>query len=527
MQVFNLCRAATHPLPAGAHLAATLACTAMLAGCSGGSEPPPADPHGHTTGTAAQAAAPPTNRIAVPEAVRRNLGISYVKVESRRVASTLRLPGQFEALPAARRDYRTALTGKVELLVRQYDRVETGTVLFTVDSPDWQKHKLELADAETAVQTTSASLQTAGAVKGSMAVAARLIAQRLLANERHRESQEKALKVAEDREQVLSRVEAAVGGNATELAEERARMAFARAAIAQANEEHSELELQLLKAETESGSALGTTETLLANLAARHAEHEGARLRLQLARDTAASLLDMPVEEILKPVRQGDESVPMWQSILKVPVRASAESVVQTEAMTSGDWVSPGELVLTTIAPERVRFRATAMQGDMGRLGDDQRALIVPPQGGSLNLQDSIPATVRIGLEADHLDRTIEVVLMPEASAPWARAGVSGFAEIVLDDTEEAAPAVPASSVIQDGLNHVVFRRDPADPDQVIRLDADIGVSDGRWIALESGVKPGDEVVLDGVYELMLTGSGSMQPGGHFDPDGTFHTGKH
>ena len=130
-----------------------------------------------------------------------------------------------------------------------------------------------------------------------------------------------------------------------------------------------------------------------------------------------------------------------------------------------------------------------------------------------------LPALVRNHVQAQRCDRTIEVVLIPQTTAPWARAGVSGFAEIVLDDTEDAVPAVPASSVIQDGLKHVVFRRDPADPDQVIRLDADLGVNDGRWVALESGVKPGDEVVLDGVYELMLTGSGSMQQGGHFDPD--------
>jgi hypothetical protein len=36
-------------------------------------------------------------------------------------------------------------------------------------------------------------------------------------------------------------------------------------------------------------------------------------------------------------------------------------------------------------------------------------------------------------------------------------------------------------------------------------------------------VKVGDEVVLNGVYELKLATSSTAQKGGHFHPDGTFH----
>jgi hypothetical protein len=63
----------------------------------------------------------------------------------------------------------------------------------------------------------------------------------------------------------------------------------------------------------------------------------------------------------------------------------------------------------------------------------------------------------------------------------------------------------------------------PADPNKVIRVEGDFGVSDGKWVVVESGVKAGDEVVLAGVYELKLTGGGKQQGKGHFHADGTWH----
>ncbi|MCK4657903.1 MAG: efflux RND transporter periplasmic adaptor subunit, partial [Phycisphaerae bacterium] len=74
----------------------------------------------------------------------------------------------------------------------------------------------------------------------------------------------------------------------------------------------------------------------------------------------------------------------------------------------------------------------------------------------------------------------------------------------------------------------VFFRRDPRDPDQVIRVVADLGATDNRWVEVKSGVRQGDEIVLGGVYPLMLASSttGEMQKGGHFcGADGTFHEG--
>src|SRR4051812_32725092 len=103
----------------------------LVGGCKRGPEGGRAEA-GH--GAAASAAPVPTNRIDIPPAVQQNLGITFAKAEQRRVASTIRVPGRFELMPSARREYRVGLAGRVEILVKHLERVEAGAVLYRLDS---------------------------------------------------------------------------------------------------------------------------------------------------------------------------------------------------------------------------------------------------------------------------------------------------------------------------------------------------------------------------------------------------------
>ena len=149
----------------------------------------------------------------------------------------------------------------------------------------------------------------------------------------------------------------------------------------------------------------------------------------------------------------------------------------------------------------------------------------VPPQSPGMSINDAVQATMTIALEAHPLERTFTLLAAPQEAAPWIRPGISAFLEIVVESTDAPALAIPRSAILQDGLTHVFFRRDPNDPNKAIRVEADMGVSDGRWIVLNSGVMRGDEVVLAGAYELKLAfeQSGTPQAGGHMHADGTFH----
>ena len=126
-----------------------------------------------------------------------------------------------------------------------------------------------------------------------------------------------------------------------------------------------------------------------------------------------------------------------------------------------------------------------------------------------------------LGPQADPQSRTVPIVVSISTLTPWARPGVSTVAEIIVIGGDEEL-AIPLAAVAQDEVKKIIFRRDPDDRDHVIRIDADIGIHDGKWVVVNSGLKEGDEVVLDGIYELVLSGSGQSK-GGHFHADGTWH----
>lgn len=433
----------------------------------------------------------PTNRIDIPPTVRQNLGITFAKVESRDVARTLRVPGRFELTPSARREYRIPASGSVELLVHQYQSVEPGAALYRFESPRWREVQAELTDAEAAIALATARAESVGPLTE--------------AHQGHHAAIERAIELWAARVQVLEDLQAAGGASGDDLAQARAALAGARSDLAETEETHVELAAQEREARAQLHAAT-----------ARHA----------ITLETAATLTGLSAEELL--IQTAGRA--RWQTMGRIEVRAQSAGIVDTIAISSGTFLDQHAPVLTTVQPDQVCFRAHALQSDLGRLATGQSAAAVPPQGGTLGNAERIPGTLIVAPTADPLRRTIELVMTPTSGmplVPWARAGVSGFLEIVVEGTGSPELAIPLACIARDGTQAVIFRRDPSDPDKAHRMEADLGIDDGRWVVIKSGVAEGNEIVLDGVYQLMVATSGSITKGGHFHPDGTFHEGDH
>ncbi len=445
-----------------------------------------------------------TNRIDVPDTVRRNLGITFARVESRPVAQTIRAPGRFELLPRARREYRTMLSGRVELLVSQYDQVEAGEPLYRLSSPEWRELQMKLSEAETVIRQSEAKVAA--------------ISPLLNAHRNHESVLSAWVELWEQRVAQLGEPHASGVVSIDEITAARSTLAEKRAELAEVLEKEAELEAQS---------------------AAAQADHDAAHARFRLLLATASTLIGVSEQDLAAPydldqhlhsgIHTHEELTTRpatgWSQINDIEVRAAASGIVEALDLTNGSWASTGALVMATVEPRRLRFRAMGMQSDLGRLKDGLPARIVPPKGGTIPLQETMSAALSLGLNADPGERTLELIAVPERVADWAKAGVSAHLEIVTAGGQEEL-AIPLSSVIQDGLAKVFFRRDPRNPDKVIRVEADLGVNDGRWVVVQSGVREGDEVVLDGVYQLMIATSGTVQAGGHFHADGTFHAGE-
>lgn len=437
-----------------------LACFSVVVGCSRDSTPA-------TPAAGAQTSEAPTNRIDIPPTVRSNLGITFAKVERRSVEGTIRMPGAFEVQPLARHEYRLSLPGRVSIEVDQYHEVEPGDVLYRFLSPEWPEIQHEIIVGEQDIESAQASIGVAHA----------------------------RIDEAERRLAILrARID--------ELAQAEFRRADLDAEAATVEASLPRLRAELRQYET--------------NLANAHRTREHALHR-------ASAATGIPEARLAEAIDHGGERVPAYRTIDWIPVRATEPGIVESLALTDGSFADAPSLVLSTIDPSKVRFRAMALQADLDRLQRREGARIVPAGAGA-----GVDATVTIGLEAHPEQRTVALLAIPSEPQSWMRPGVSAFLEVVVESTGGPALAIPRSAIVKDGIVHVYFRRDPQDPNKAIRVEADMGATDGRWVAISSGLMPNDEVVLDGAYELKLASeqSGVAQKGGHFHADGSFH-GEH
>ncbi|MFM1872271.1 MAG: hypothetical protein RL398_1693, partial [Planctomycetota bacterium] len=424
-----------------------------------------------------------------PEAVRRNLGITFHTVQRRLVSAQLRVPGRFELLPEGRRDHRMPLDGKVELQVAPLGTVRAGDLLFSIDSPAWRRTQHELAELRASLEVGETRLRSLEPL--------------LAAHEQHERSLNEACKVLADRIDELTRVRAEVGGQAAELAATRVQLAQMRAEVTEAAEKHTEA--MALRAEL---SARGVADR--------------ERFRLLLA--TAQGQLGLTVDDLLA---TGSDGRARWQSLDVVEVRAKGDGIVQTIVAGNGAWLDAGAPVLEIVDPRRLRFVGSALQSDLAKLDAAMQlgwpVAVVAPSDGNADAPPLPPAigALRLGAMGDAEQRTLPIAIDLEDVPAWARHGMAAVAGI---QTAVSKPqlAIPVATLQQSGLQKVFFLRNPKDPDEVLRIEADLGTSDGRWVEVKSGLVEGDEVVLGGGYALMLA-SGPQQKAGHFHADGTFH----
>lgn len=220
-----------------------------------------------------------------------------------------------------------------------------------------------------------------------------------------------------------------------------------------------------------------------------------------------------------------------YQALTNGLVTLSAEDgrfaqVVPFSGYITGFDVAPGAFVERGAALARVTvdmppcILARVPVGEACELSDGNRAAVSGEKG-------------TLTLDRTRNDGLVDVWFSFDAQAKPANhlvhLGESVILEIHKTHAGTAVPAIPTAAVFRDGLEPTVLVRDEHDADRFVTRMITPGDTANGWVEVK-GLKPGDEVVVQGLYELRqaLPGrGGEKRAAGHFHADGKFHVGGH
>lgn len=127
----------------------------------------------------------------------------------------------------------------------------------------------------------------------------------------------------------------------------------------------------------------------------------------------------------------------------------------------------------------------------------------IPAMGGAI-----IEGTLmRFGVNADRDSGTVEGIFEIQNPDGRLRPGLRAEFSIVLEK-RSGVLAVPRKAVQGDPANRVVFVKDFELENAFLRLPVVLGESNDRYVEVQSGLFPGDEVVTRGSYSLIFAGGG-------------------
>lgn len=423
-----------------------------------------------------------TNKIEVPPEVINNLGITFETATRGRLGIWRELPGQLEVPESKRWILRAPAHARLQSVVSRWQIVAEGDELARLDSPQLRKLQSEL---EAAQQNLARASREVGAAQA-----------RLGESEVHLQEVREFETASRARLAELEKLSTGLGSLTTgELI-----------ALGQAVTQAAKARLDAAVARDE----------LISKVAHQQLEADQAGFSLE-QNMTAMSLLTGMTREELDSVQDG---LPAWRQAEDIRVRAPHAGVVVELFVAQGETLEDGAPIMQVFDTSELRFRGHLPEGDLGIFAKGNRVRLEFPARRLPAVETVLDAPLPVA----HSDtRMIEVLApVPNPNAVFAH-GISVIAQVLVEEGRSDEVLVPARCVVLDGLEMIVFRRDPADPGKVIRTPVELGGRGARLVEVLAGVLDGDQLVANGVYQLKQTGIGRAPQGVHFHADGSFH----
>ncbi len=183
-------------------------------------------------------------------------------------------------------------------------------------------------------------------------------------------------------------------------------------------------------------------------------------------------------------------------------IEAPMDGVVSVRRLDPGALVGPpgGGAILTVVRVDTLRLFITVTERDLAVLHVGQEAHL------SLDAfpgKQMVGKVVRLAPTLDPLTRTLDAEVQLPNPDGSLRPGMFGRGAIVVA-THPRAPFVPASAVTLSSGEAYVFVL--LSGNKVERRRIEVGVDEGTWLEVTSGLAPGEEIVIAGV-DLLSSGS--------------------
>lgn len=433
-----------------------------------------------------EAAAEPeiTNRVHVSADVIANLGITFDKVRRERLRTWLTVPGQLEVPDDHRWTVRAPAAGRVAVERPRWAEVEVGGRVGEILSPELLATQQALLEAEQAQRRSTPYLEAGRA--------------RLEESEEHLAMAQQAEASALERFDEVRRLSEGSTLSNRELVTVQRELVAAQAATLDAALRRDDLSMRAGTLELQRDQA---------DLAF------GQKLR-------ALSVLTGQSEASLA---GDDNGRAAWRGLTSIELRSPGRGRIVDVFASTGERVDVGAPVVDVIDVTELVFRGQVPEGDLGRIPAEARVVVEPATGKLQPIETRLIGSLPVANEVARTVRVEARVPNPERRLPH---GLSAVARVLLSESAQEENVIPLDCVVMDGLDAIVFVRDAAEPDEVIRTPVALGRRDHDSVEVLSGVLAGDEVVRDGALQLKEASSSQATASGHFHADGTFH-GEH
>lgn len=208
---------------------------------------------------------------------------------------------------------------------------------------------------------------------------------------------------------------------------------------------------------------------------------------------------------------QRDADSPDARALPTLELRAPISGIVSTVSAGIGQTVTAEQVLFTILNPERIWIEAQVPEAIIARLEKAGDALVEMLDGSNqfFTVGEHQGQLVFSGLEVNPVTRSVPFIY--EVNNENARLRVGQAVRLhVQVATAQNALAIPDTALVEEGGLFVAFVQVAGETFEKRALQ--LGIRDGQWVEVLSGITEGERVVTRGAYAIRLAAASAVIP---------------